>query len=193
MVLVMKKFIALTVALAWKAYALVCFWKKDKPLSIKGEYYDRVNGGEWCLIPNLVVTEGQAHILNTALGSTAKPAGYYLALFSGAAAPAANWKAANFASVASEIVSLTEGHTSATRPVWTPTNTNNNVIDNMTAVASVTIATATTLNVTGAALLSNSTRGGTSGVLISAAKYPATRTLQNGDVYEIGYRISLTV
>ena len=159
----------------------------------KGEYFERVNGGEWTLIPNLIVNEGLAHILNVALGTIPKPAGYYLALFSGATAPAANWTASNFASVSSEIVSMTEGYTSATRPAWTPTNTATGSIDNMTTVASVTIATATALNVTGAALLTNSTRGGTTGVLVSATKYATTRVFQNGDIYEIGYRLSLTV
>ncbi|MCU4350229.1 hypothetical protein [Acinetobacter ursingii] len=158
-----------------------------------GEYFDRVNGGEWQRTSNLIVNEGLAHLLNVALGTSPKPAGYFLALFSGATAPAANWTAANFASVASEIVSLTEGYTSATRPVWTPVNTNGNSIDNMASVASVTIATASTLNVTGAALLTNRTKGGTTGVLVSATKYAAARTFQNGDVYEIGYRLSLTV
>ena len=85
-----------------------------------GEYFDRINGGDWERTPNLIVTEGLAHILSVALGATAKPAGYFLALFSGAAAPAANWTAANFAAAASEIVSMTEGYTSPTRPAWTP-------------------------------------------------------------------------
>lgn len=159
----------------------------------KGEYFDRVNGGEWSRTPNLVVTEGLAHILNTALGAKAKTANYYLALFSGATSPAANWTAANFASVASEIVSMTEGYTNATRPVWTPTEATGNSIDNMTSAASVTIATASTLNVTGAAMLSNPTKGGTTGVLVSATKYATARTFQSGDIYEIGYRLSLTV
>lgn len=159
----------------------------------KGEYFDRVNGGEWSRTPNLVVTEGLAHILNTALGAKAKTANYYLALFSGATAPAANWTAANFASVASEIVSMTEGYTNATRPVWTPTEATGNSIDNMTSAASVTIATASTLNVTGAAMLSNPTKGGTTGVLVSATKYATARTFQSGDIYEVGYRLSLTV
>ena len=92
----------------------------------QGEYFDRINGGEWQKTDNLVVNEGLTHLLNVALGSTAKPAGYYLALFSGATAPAANWTAANFASVASEIVSMTEGYTNATRPSWTPANTSSN-------------------------------------------------------------------
>lgn len=158
-----------------------------------GEYFDRINGGAWERTRNLIPTEGLAHILNVALGSTAKPAGYFLALFSGATAPAANWTAANFAAVASEIVSLTEGYTNATRPAWTPANTTTGSIDNMAAVASLTIATSSQLNVTGAAMLTNSARGGTTGALVSATKYAAPRVFQNGDTYEVGYRLSLTV
>ncbi len=158
----------------------------------RGEYFDRINGGEWHTTGNLVVNEGLTHLLNVALGSKAKASGYYLALFSGATAPAANWTAANFASVASEIVSMTEGYTNATRPAWTPANTSTNSIDNFASVASLTIATAATLNVTGAAMLTNSVRGGTTGTLISASKYAAARTFQNGDVYEVGYRLSFS-
>lgn len=158
-----------------------------------GEYFDRINGGEWVRTPNLLPTEGLAHLLNVALGSTAKPAGYFLALFSGAASPAANWTAASFAAAASEIVSLTEGYTSATRPAWTPANTATGTIDNLGAVASVTIATASQLNVTGAAMLTTNSRGGTTGALVSATKYAAARVFQNGDTYDIGYRVSLTV
>ena len=158
----------------------------------QGEYFDRINGGEWQTTHNLVVNEGLAHLLNVAMGTTAKPAGYYLALFSGATAPAANWTAANFSSVAAEIVSMTEGYTNATRPQWTPQNTTTNSIDNFNAVAKVTIATSSQLTVTGAAMLTNSTKGGTTGTLISASKYTAARVFQNGDEYEIGYRLSFT-
>ena len=158
-----------------------------------GEYFDRINGGQWMRTPNLLPTEGLAHLLNVALGSTAKPAGYFLGLFSGAASPAANWRAASFAAAASEIVSLTEGYTSATRPAWTPANAATGAIDNLGAVASVTIATASQLNVTGAAMLTTNSRGGTTGALVSATKYAAARVFQNGDTYDIGYRVSLTV
>ncbi|MEG2266575.1 MAG: hypothetical protein RR932_06320 [Acinetobacter sp.] len=162
-------------------------------ISVKGEYFDRVNGGEWTRNENLVVNEGLAHILNVALGAKVKSANYYLALFSGATAPTATWTAQNFAAVASEIVSNTEGYTNATRPVWTPAEASTNSIDNIATAASVTIATAATLTVTGAALLTASAKGATTGVLISATKYAAARTFQNGDIYEIGYRLSLTV
>lgn len=159
-----------------------------------GEYFGRVNGGAWEKEgDNLIVTEGFAHMLNSAFDTgTAKASGHYLAIFSGSTAPAANWTAASFAAVASEIVSMTEGHTAATRPAWTPVKTNTGSIDNLTAAASLTIATAGTLNVTGAALLTSNQKGGTTGALVSASLYPVPRTFQNGDVYELGYRINLT-
>ena len=157
----------------------------------KGKYYDRINDGEWSCTDNLVVSEGLTHILSVALGSTAKPAGYYLALFGGATAPAANWTAATFPSVAQEITSLTEGYADATRPVWVPGAAANRSISNSVA-ASLTITTATTLSVTGLALLTNNTRGGTSGVLVSATKFASTRSFQNGDVYQIGYELDLS-
>lgn len=162
-------------------------------MSFKGEYFDRVNGGEWQHNNNLVVNEGIAHILNVALGGKAKTAKYYLALFSGSTAPAPTWTALNFSAVASEIVSGTEGYTNATRPEWTPLDTNGNSIDNMTAAAQLTIATSGTLTITGAALLTSPTKGGTVGTLVSASKYSVARTFQNGDIYEIGYRLSATV
>lgn len=162
-------------------------------ITAKGEYFDRINGGEWTRTENLIPTEGLAHILNVALGTTPKPASYHLALFSAAAQPAANWTAASFASTASEIVSMTEGYSSATRPTWTPANTTTNSIDNMAAVAKVTMKTASSLTVQGAAMLTSSAKGGTTGALISASKYASARVFQDGDTYEIGYRISLTV
>lgn len=162
-------------------------------ITAKGEYFDRTNGGEWARTENLIPTEGLAHILNVALGTTPKPASYHLALFSAAAQPAANWTAASFASTASEIVSMTEGYSSATRPTWTPTNTSTGSIDNMAAVAKVTMKTNSSLTVQGAAMLTSSAKGGTTGALISASKYASPRVFQDGDTYEIGYRISLTV
>lgn len=164
-------------------------------IMVAGEYWGRVNHGKWEHEgDNLVVTEGLVHILNVALGSTAKAGNFYLALFSGASAPDANWTGTTFASAASEIVSQAEGYTNATRPLWQYTNASGSAqIDNFSNPAVLTIATAASLNVTGAALLSSSTRGGTTGVLVSASKFAATRTFQDGDTYELGYRLNATV
>ncbi len=162
-------------------------------IMLQGEYMDRVNGGDATFTKNLIPKEALMHVLNVAIGSKAKPAGSYLALFSGAAAPADNWTAANFTATANEITSLTEGYTNATRPEFVPSDTSDQkYIDNFGNVARVTIATTSQLNVTGVALLTNNQRGGTTGVLLSATKYPATRVFQNGDVFDIGYRITAT-
>lgn len=167
----------------------------DTGVTAKGVYYSRKNGEDWVADPNLITNEGLTHILNVALGTTPKPTGYYLALFSAAAQPQANWTASSFATTASEIVSATEGFAGATRPEWKPTNTATQSIDNMapTSVAKVTIKTASQLTVQGAAILTNSAKGSTAGVLISATKFAAARVFQDNDTFEIGYRLSLTV
>lgn len=162
-------------------------------LTIKGEYFERINGGEWVKSQNLVTDEGLTHLLNVALGSTPKPNGYFITLFGASATPQANWNAQNFSATASEIVSMSEGYASATRPKWTAQNTSTNSIDNMQSAARFEIKTDSTLTVQGAALLTSSTKGGTDGVLVSAIKFNAPRVFQNGDTYELGYRISLTV
>lgn len=162
-------------------------------IAVRGEYFERINGGVWVKSTNLVTNEGLTHILNTAFGTTPKPQAYYIALYSASATPQDNWTAQNFASTASEIVSLSEGYEGATRPKWTPENTSTNSIDSLKSAAKFVIKTDSTLTVQGAALLTSATKGGTDGVLVSAIKFNAPRTFQNGDVYEIGYRISLTV
>ena len=161
-------------------------------IKARGEYFCRVNGGAWQRIGNMITDEGLSHILNVAFGSEAKPQGYDLAIHSGSATPAANWTGATYAAAASEIVSLTEGHTSATRPQWNPEAANGGVIDNVNTAASFTVATSGVLTVTGCALLTSPTRGGTSGVLVSAVQFPNVRQLQDGDIFDLGYRITLT-
>ena len=163
-------------------------------VTMNGEYFSRVNGANWEKEgDNLVVKEGLIHILNVALGTLAKPAGYFLALFSGNTAPDNTWTAASFAAVSSEVVSQTEGYTGATRPAWTPATATTGSIDNLASAAQMTIATSGTLNVTGAALLTSSQRGGTTGVLVSASAFAAPRVFQAGDLYELGYRLNATV
>lgn len=159
----------------------------------KGEYFERINGGEWVKSDNLVTDEGLTHILNVAFGTTPKPQAYYVALYGASATPQANWTAQNFVSTASEIVSMSEGYNSATRPKWTPENTSSNSIDSIKSAAVFNIVTDSTLMVQGAGLITSANKGSTDGVLVSAIKFNAPRTFQNGDVYEIGYRISLTV
>lgn len=157
-----------------------------------GQYHDRINGGEWQVAgDNLVVNEGLEYILNVALGGEAKPAGIYLALFNGTSTPLATWKASDFASKATELVSQAEGYSAATRQAWTPAAAVGNVIDNFGAATSLTMKSATSITVRGAALLTSNERGGTTGKLLSVSKYANSREFQEDDTYEVGYRLTL--
>lgn len=138
---------------------------------------------------NLVPTEGINHIIMVALSNTAKLNNFYLSLYSGNYTPVAGLTAATYAATATEITSGTEGYTQATRPAWVPTLTSAGVLDNYAAKADFTIATATSLTIRGAALLSDPVKGATSGVLISAAKFASDRVESNGNTYSLGYRV----
>lgn len=158
-----------------------------------GLYWHSVNGGEDLQVDhNLLPDEGILSMLNVNFGATAKIANWYLALYSGQINPAANWTAANFASTASEIVSNTEGYSNATRPAFVSAPAAAGQITNLASKAQFNIVCTTSLIVEGAAMLSNSGKGSTAGVLASASRYSAPRTLYNGDVYEVGYGVSLS-
>lgn len=163
-------------------------------MKILAEYFLRKKGEqEWeKLGENIVPNEGLATILDVALGAATKPAGIYMALFSGTTAPNASWKADNFPTVASEFVSQTEGYAGATRPQWSPSPAANNVIDNFDTPVEFTMKATTSITVRGAALLTSSERGGTTGKLMSAAKFTQSREFYEGENYQVGYRLSIT-
>lgn len=157
----------------------------------RGRYTHSVNGKDVQVDHNLIPTEGIAYILGAALGATAKITTWYLAVFSGNVNPAASWTAANFATQASEITSTTEGYSNATRPVWTPGAVSAGVIGNLASKATFDIVCTTSVNISGAALLSSNTRGGTTGSLASASRFATVRQVYNGDAFELGYEVEL--
>lgn len=159
---------------------------------VSGVYWCSVNDKEDSYEENLLPDEGILHLLNVVYGATAKLTNWYLALYAGAIDPANTWTAANFAANSSEITSLTEGYSSATRPLWVPGVAASGNIDNYGSRASFTVVTASSIIVNGAGLLSDSTRGGTAGVLASATRFAAQRTLYDTDVFQVGYRVRIT-
>lgn len=144
------------------------------------------------IIGNAQPTEGLNNMFDTTYGTKAKPAGWYLGLYANAINPASTWTAATVAATAGEINSTAEGYTQTTRPQYTPNVADGGIGDNVGEEATFTIATASTLNVEGVILISSSVIGGTAGVLGSAARYPATRQLQNADSYKLGFRVTFT-
>lgn len=139
--------------------------------------------------PNLLVTQGLIHLLNSAFAGGAQITNWYLALFSNDYTPTDALTAAAFPATAGEI---NAGVTGATRPAWsrsaavaTPD------VGNTGAEAVFTYAAGGPYNVYGVALLSSSVKGGTGGVLAAASRFAVSRLNQiAGDKLGIEYVIS---
>jgi hypothetical protein len=161
-------------------------------VTASGLYVHSVNGGDVREDPNLVVTEGLTHMLGVVLGDLTALPDWYFGLFSANVTPVATWTAANFTANATEIVSNTEGYSETVRQTFVEAAAAAGSINNTASKAAFTIATATSITVWGAGLMSSNIKGGTTGTLMSAAKFAAARTLYATDVFNLGYTLSLT-
>ena len=158
----------------------------------RGIYHPFIDGEYLGPQHNLVPLEGLQYFLQTGLNAGAAQTAWYLAIFSGAVSPAANWTAANFTANATEITSSTEGYSNATRPVWTPGAISGSILDNLDALATYNIVCTTSINIAGGALLSSDVKGGTTGTLVSAARFDSTHVVNNGSTFQLGYEVELT-
>ena len=154
---------------------------------------DKALAGVW---DNLVVDEGKNYLISVGLltGSQITLANWFMAIHNGSTPPDAAWLGSNYSTNAQEITALTpEGYSEANRQAWAGVaNTGNTSADNSATPATVTIVTASTLSVTGAAVIgADNVRGGTTGTLLGAVQYGATRSLGNGDTYNIQYEFDL--
>lgn len=145
----------------------------------------------WVVDRNLLPTEGLTYLLSL-LGAGSKLPTWYVALYAGAISPTNLWTASNFASTASEITSGTEGYSQSNRVTWVPGTAAAAAIDNNSSPATFTIVTASNLTVNGAAMLSATAKGATTGTLLSATRFGSTRTFASTDNFDIKYGIALT-
>jgi hypothetical protein len=165
----------------------------------RGAYTHWVTGSESQMVTdhNIVPDQGLVHMLAVALkgpsGTGTQITSWYLMLHSGSGTPTAALTAANYNSTLSEITSGAEGYSEATRVAWVgdAVDSVNTEVVNDASPATFTIVTASSLAVNGAGLVSVSTKGSTSGTLISAGKFSATRTLSNTDEFNLKYKVDL--
>jgi hypothetical protein len=158
------------------------------------ECHDKDGNLKWELdAPNLVVNVGGQYMCGTALTSTTQITTWFLGLYGAAASnnPAAGDTAASHAGW-TEVTTYSE----ATRPACTfaaATLANPSVATNTASKATFTISGSTTVG--GAFLISNNTKGGTTGTLFSAADFgaPGDRAVVTGDVLSVTYTFSLTL
>jgi hypothetical protein len=158
----------------------------------KVECFDSEGNHKWTTqSPNLVVNVGLADMNDKYFSGSSYTATWFLGLYGAAATndPAAGDTAASHAGW-TEVTAYSQ----ATRPACTfgsATTADPSVIDNSASVAVFSINGTTTVG--GAFLISNSTKGGTTGVLFSAADFqsPGDRAVTNGDTLNVTYEFSL--
>lgn len=159
---------------------------------VGGHYSYRVNGGEWSAPEhNLLPTEGLNFALDL-LGNNASAAAAYIALYANALTPIAAHTASGFTATYSEITSGSEGFSEATRVLWDTSAAASAAVNNYAAPSEFTIVTASTLTVNGVGLLTASAKGATTGVLVSASRFGATKTFNDTDVFEVKYQLGMT-
>jgi hypothetical protein len=155
------------------------------------ECYDKDGLLKWSAeSQNLVVNVGLQYMAGTALTSTTQITSWFIGLYG---AGASNTPAAG------DTMSSHAGWTevtpySGTRPAATfaaATNANPSVVTNSASPASFAINATQTVG--GAFLVSNSTAGGSTGTLFSAADFqsPGDRSVVSGDTLNVTYTFSL--
>lgn len=141
---------------------------------------------------NLVVNVGLQDMNAKYFTGSSYTAAWYIGLYGAAASndPAAGDTMGSHAGW-TEVTAYTQ----STRPAasfGTPTTASPSVISNTASPAVFSINGTTTVG--GAFLTSDSTKGGTSGILFSAADFqsPGDRSVANGDTLNVTYQFSLT-
>ena len=166
------------VAKATGRFAIECF-DKDGKLKWSAEE------------SNLVVNVGLQYMAGVALTSTAQITTWYIGLYGAAASN--NPSASDTASSHGGWTEVTP-YSNATRPSATfaaATAANPSVVTNSASPATFNINASSTVG--GAFLISNSTKGGTTGTLFSAADFssPGDRSVVSGDTLTVTYTFSL--
>jgi hypothetical protein len=157
------------------------------------ECFDKDGNLKWVAeTPNLVVNVGLAYMAGAALTSTAQITTWYIGLYGAASSnnPAAGDTMSSHAGW-TEVTDYSEG----ARPTATfasATTANPSVVTNTASKAVFTLNATTTVG--GAFLTSNSTKGGTTGTLFSAADFqsPGDRSVVSGDILNVTYTFSLS-
>lgn len=134
---------------------------------------------------NLVVDEGVTDILDVYFSDGTQKATLYLGL-KGSGAVAAGDTAAQIGGTNawSELTNYDEG----SRPSWAEAGVSAKALTNSASPGSFTASGSFTA--VGSFLISDSTKGGTTGVLVCAGDFAASRALNAADVIEVTYQIS---
>jgi len=131
------------------------------------------------VIRNLIPVEGLNYILNATFKEGAQYGDFYAGLYASAYTPLPGDTMATFPTAAVEVTA----YTSATRPAVELGAVANGNVDNLDNVTEFT-GNADGITIRGAFISTSAAKGGTTGPLISAVRFPSPRTLNNGSRLE---------
>jgi hypothetical protein len=138
------------------------------------------------LSPNLIVTEGLNHVWDALVHGGTQYTTWYVALFEGNVTPGATLTAATFTSTTTECTAYDE----STRVAYVEGAPSAGAIDNSASRAVFTMNATKTIY--GGALLTASAKSATTGVLLGAAKFSASRAVLAADQLSVKYSLSAT-
>lgn len=130
---------------------------------------------------NLVVNEGLNHLLDVLFRGTTQNNPWYVGVFEGNYTPVATVTGATVASASTECTA----YVSATRPEYNEGAAASQTITNSSNRASFVFNAVKT--VYGAFIGSNSTKGGTSGILFCIARFASAKNVESGDELLLTY------
>lgn len=131
--------------------------------------------------PNLVVNQGKNDILNQYFRGSAYTASFFVGLKGTGTVAAAD-------TISSKAWSEITAYSNATRPAYTTVAPTTQTITNSASPAVFNInGTAT---VAGCFIITNNTKGGTTGTLFSAVDFTASRNVQNTDTLTVTYNVN---
>jgi hypothetical protein len=131
--------------------------------------------------PNLVVDQGLNHMLDVLLHGSTQVGTWYLGLFEGNYTPVAGLLASTIAGAATECTAYDE----TTRQIYNEAAAASKVTTNSANKATFTMNA--TKSVYGAFIISDSTKGGTSGTLLAASKFAAAKSVVATDQLLLTY------
>lgn len=137
--------------------------------------------------PNLVVDECLNYTLDAAFSGGTPITTWYIGLYKNNYTPIASNVASTFAGagVANE---ANAEYDESVRQTWTEAGVSSKTISNTASPATFTFNTSVTIY--GAFLISNNTKGGTTGTLAAASKFASSRAMIDNDVLNVTYTLT---
>jgi hypothetical protein len=137
-------------------------------------------------VSNLIPEEGIGYILGAALKGVSQISSWFIALFEGNYTPVAGVTAATFPAAATESTAYAE----ANRVAWTSGSVSGGSVSNTASKAVFTMnATKTIYGIAQTSLL---TKSGTTGTLVSVARFAAAKSVVADDILNVTSTITLT-